>query len=146
MLEEIHQGVCGSHLSHRALCRKTVLQGYYWPSIGKDAEKLVQDCENCQKYSNYIHSPAVSQNPLISPWPFAVWGIDLQGAFPKATGQRQWIVIAVDHFTKWAEAESLASITDHKMIDFVFHNIVCRFGVPHTIVSNNGAQFISKRF
>ncbi|XP_050222365.1 uncharacterized protein LOC126672459 [Mercurialis annua] len=51
-LAEIHEGVCGSHISHLALCRKAVLQGYYWPTLAQDASNLVQKCEKCQYHQN----------------------------------------------------------------------------------------------
>ena len=46
--------------------------------------------------------------------------------------------MTIDNFTKWVEAEALASITSAKIKEFVYKNIVCRYGVPHTIVLNNG--------
>ena len=48
------------------------------------------------------------------------------------------MVVAIDYFTKWVEAEALASITPTKIKEFIYKNIVCRYGVPHTIISNNG--------
>ncbi|XP_008238721.1 PREDICTED: uncharacterized protein LOC103337339 [Prunus mume] len=50
-------------------------------------------------------------------------------------------VVAVDYFTKWAEAEALATITAARIETFVWQNIVCRFGIPNTIVTDNDRQF-----
>ena len=49
----------------------------------------------------------------------------------------------VDHFTKWAEAELLATISAIKLKDFVFKSIVCRYGVPYKLISKNGNFFDS---
>ena len=49
--------------------------------------------------------------------------------------------MVVDYFTKWVEAEVLASITPMKIKEFFYKNIVCRYEVLHTIVSDNGMQF-----
>ena len=81
-----------------------------------------------------------------SPWPFAVWGIDLIGSLPTGKGGVKYAVVAVDYFTKWAEAEPLATITTKKVLDFVIKNIVCRYGLPRKIVSDNGTQFDSDLF
>ena len=54
--------------------------------------------------------------------------------------------MAVDYFTKWVEAEAFASIRPAKIKEFVYNNIVCRYGVPLTIVSNNGTQFDCDEF
>ncbi|XP_008229063.1 PREDICTED: uncharacterized protein LOC103328449 [Prunus mume] len=54
--------------------------------------------------------------------------------------------VAVDYFTKWAEVEALATITAARIETFVWQNIVCRFGIPHTIVTDNGRQFDNAKF
>ena len=83
---------------------------------------------------------------MTSPWPFVIWGIDLIGQMPKGRYGAQYAVVAVDYFTKQVEAEALASITPMKIKEFVYRNIVCRYRVPHTIISNNGMQFDCNKF
>ena len=56
------------------------------------------------------------------------------------------MLVATDYFTKWVETEAYAQVMATQLIQFVEKNIVCRFGVPHSIVSDNGPQFISKAF
>ncbi|XP_075644936.1 uncharacterized protein LOC142615907 [Castanea sativa] len=85
-------------------------------------------------------------NPLSSPWPFAKWGLDIVGPFPRATGNRRWLIVGTDYFTKWVEAEPLANIRDVDAKRFIWKNIITRFGVPHTLISDNGLQFDSKVF
>ena len=63
------------------------------------------------------------------------------GTLPIGKGQCKFIIIAVDYFTNWAEAEPLATITEQKIRNFVWQAIVCRFGIPRALVSNNGKQF-----
>ena len=83
---------------------------------------------------------------MTSPWSFTIWGIDLIGSFPKGRGSVHYVVVAVHYFTKWVKAEVLASITLAKIRKFVYKNIICRYGVPHTIVSDNGTQFDCEEF
>ena len=52
----------------------------------------------------------------------------------------------MDYFTKWAEAEALVNIQDVDVKKFVWRNIVTRFGVPKSLVSDNGLQFDNKAF
>ena len=56
---------------------------------------------------------------MVSPWLFAVWGIDIIGALLVGKGGVKYAVVAVDYFTKWAEAEPLATITSKKIQSFV---------------------------
>lgn len=54
--------------------------------------------------------------------------------------------MAIDYFTKWVEAEALTIITKAKVQSFVWKNIVCRFGIPKTIILDNGRQFDNQVF
>ena len=83
---------------------------------------------------------------MIAPWPFAQWGLDILGPFPLGTRQMKFLVVAIDYFTKWVEAEPLASITQQNIKNFVWKNIVCKFGVPKVLVSDNGRQFDNALF
>ena len=55
-------------------------------------------------------------------------------------------MVGTDYFTKWVEAEPLANIRDVDVKKFIWRNIVTRFGVPRTLISDNGLQFDSKAF
>ena len=54
--------------------------------------------------------------------------------------------MGIDYFTKWVEVEPLANITQQNVKNFVWKNIVCRFGVPKVLVSDNGRQFDNALF
>jgi len=55
----------------------------------------------------------------------------------------KYFIIAIEYFTKWIEAESVALITVHKVQHFVWKNIVCRFEISRRLLSNNKTQFAS---
>ena len=108
----------------------------------KDAAKYVRKCEQCQKHAPLIHQLARSLNPISSSWPFAQWGLDIIGPFSRATGNWRFVLVVVDNFTKWAEAEVLANIRDVDVKKFVCRNIITRFGVLESLVLDNGLQFL----
>ena len=72
--------------------------------------------------------------------------MDIVGPFPKAVGNKKYLLVGTDYFTKWVEAELLANIKDVDAKKFVWKNIVTRFGVPLSLISDNGFQFDSKSF
>ncbi|RZS07428.1 hypothetical protein BHM03_00038262 [Ensete ventricosum] len=72
--------------------------------------------------------------------------MDLLGPFPPASGQRRFLIVGVDYFTKWLEAEPLASITERQVEGFVWKNIITRFGLPRAIITDNGTQFNNAKF
>ena len=104
----------------------------------KDAVEHVRRCEQYQKHAPLTHQSAGYVIRSMPPWPFAQWGLDILGPFPQATGNRRFVLVAVDYFTKWAEAEALANIRDVDVKKFVWKNIVTRFGVPNSLISDNG--------
>uniref|UniRef100_A0A2N9IZ99 Uncharacterized protein n=1 Tax=Fagus sylvatica TaxID=28930 RepID=A0A2N9IZ99_FAGSY len=146
VMREIHEGVCGDHSGARALQRKIVRAGYYWPSMKADTYQFVQHCDKCQRFANLLHSPPMELVPMTAPWPFAQWGLDIMGPLPIGRRQLRFLVVAIDYFTKWVEAEPLATITERNIQNFVWKTVICRFGIPRVLVSDNGKQFDNPRF
>ena len=68
------------------------------------------------------------------------------GPFLKVVGNKKYLLVGTDYFTKWVEAEPLANIKDVDAKRFTSKNIVTRFGVPHMLILDNGLQFNSKMF
>ena len=79
----------------------------------------VHRCKQCQKHAPLTHQPVGYLNPISSPWPFAQWGLDILGPFLQATGNRRFVLVAMDYFTKWAKAEALANIWDMDVKKFM---------------------------
>ena len=71
LLEEMHEGICGSHTGGRSLAHRAITQGYWWSNMQREALEYVKKCDQCQRYSPSIHQPGEILNPLSSPWPFA---------------------------------------------------------------------------
>ena len=70
--------------------------------------EFVRKCDVCQKFGNVILVLAKALHSVTSPWPFYKWVIDIVGPLPLATGQRKFMLVATDYFTKWVEAEAYA--------------------------------------
>ncbi|OMP07825.1 Integrase, catalytic core [Corchorus capsularis] len=106
----------------------------------KDAAYLVKKCDKCQLFTKIPRLPTEELNIIKATWPFAMWGIDIIGPFLEATRKRKYAIVACDYFTKWVEAEPMASITKEEVKHFLWQNILCRFGVPNAFISDNGRQ------
>ncbi|XP_077222188.1 uncharacterized protein LOC143856031 [Tasmannia lanceolata] len=83
---------------------------------------------------------------MAGPLPFAMWGMDLLGPFPKAQGGHTMLYVAIDYFTKWVEVKSVAKPNSKATEKFFYHDVVCRFGIPRILVTDNGPQFASAEF
>ena len=125
---------------------KALRQGCYWLTMKAECMEYAQKCDKCQQFSPIWKAYLEELISVTSPWLFVVWGIDLIGRLPKGRGSVQYVVLTINYFTKWIEVEALASITPAKIREFVYKDIVYRYRVPHTIVSNNNTQFDCEEF
>ncbi|GAU48061.1 hypothetical protein TSUD_404890 [Trifolium subterraneum] len=146
ILQKIHEGINGQHIGGRSLARKALRAGYYWPTMQNNARDHVLKCDKCQRHGDMHLAPANELKTLISPWPFAWWGMDILGPFPTAARQVKYLIVAVDYFTKWIEAEPLAKISASNILRFFKRDVLARFGIPQVVVTDNGTQFTNKKF
>nr|GEX60261.1 reverse transcriptase domain-containing protein [Tanacetum cinerariifolium] len=77
----------------------------------KDAWDMIHKCIDCQIHHPIARHPQQPLTPIIAPWPFYKWGIDIAGPFPKGPGKVKFLIVAMDYFTKWIEAKAVATIT-----------------------------------
>jgi ribonuclease HI len=145
LLQEIHSGACGHHAAPRTLVGNTFRQGFYWPTAVADATRIIRSCRGCQFYARQTHLPAQALQTIPITWSFAIWGLDLVGPLQKAPGGFRHLLVAIDKFSKWIEVRPLTSIGSEQAVAF-FTNIIHRFGVPNSIITDNGTQFTGKKF
>ncbi|KAK9070269.1 hypothetical protein SSX86_010669 [Deinandra increscens subsp. villosa] len=144
LIREIHMGICGIHAGPKAVVAKLKGAGYYWPGMHAMAVEELKRCMSCQKYAPVISRPKNDLIPVTSAWPFQKWAVDIVGPFPEAAGRVKFLIVAVDYFTKWVEAKPLATISAVQVKKFLWEFIVCRFGIPLYLVTDNGTQFADK--
>ena len=76
---------------------------------------------------------------------FYVWGIDFMWPFPPSFGNL-YILLAMDYVSKWVEAIAFPRNVSNIVVGFIQRNILSRFGVPRTIISDKGSHFANKLF
>ncbi|GKF27770.1 reverse transcriptase domain-containing protein [Tanacetum coccineum] len=113
IVKEVHKGSCGFNAEPRSMVVRIMKQGYYWPSMHRDAAKILQDCEKCKE----------------------------QSAIKKVAESNMMIAETVEHSTKWVEAKPLTVINGRHPERFVWEYVVCRFEVPRTISSKDEKHF-----
>ncbi|KAA3482966.1 RNA-directed DNA polymerase [Gossypium australe] len=116
ILEEVHEGVCGTRANGFIMAR----------------------CHKCQIYGDKLHVPPSPLHVMTSPWPFSVWGMGVIGSIsPKAFNGHRFIFVVIDYFTKWVEATFYANVTKSTISKFLKKEIICRYGMPERIISDN---------
>ena len=64
LLEELHEGICGSHTGGRSLSHRATIQGYWWLNMQKEVQEYVKKCDQCQIFAPNIHQLGGVFNPL----------------------------------------------------------------------------------
>nr|GEW25907.1 reverse transcriptase domain-containing protein [Tanacetum cinerariifolium] len=141
ILRDIHEGFCSMHAGTRSVMDKALRTGYYWPTIHRDTRTLIRACQDCQVHKPVLTNPQQKLTPIKSPCPFYKWGIDIAGPFSEGPEKVKFLIVAMDYFTKWIKAKLVTTITVNQIKKFVWDNVVCRFGLPREIISDNGKQF-----
>ena len=117
-------------------------KSFYWKGMTVDIKRFISTCENCQlNKRNEIPDPTEKYATPVEA-PFTHLGLDIIGPLPKTSSGNQYIIVIVDYFTKWVEAQPLSSITSRDVVNFL-SQIFARFGTPNTITTDNGVQFNS---
>ena len=124
-MEEIHQGICAPYMNERMLAKKILRIGYYWNTMEIDCLDFVKSCHDCQSHSNLNHVPLSEPYSMTSPLPFSVWGIDVIGRIAsKASNGHEYILVAIDYFTKWVEVGFYFVIKAKHVARFIENNII----------------------
>ena len=137
-MREIHEGDCGHHAGSKSLVAKAFRHSLYWLTAHADAEDLVKRCDGCQKFACRAH--VLSQELWMIPitWPFATWGLNMVGPFKRSKDKNTHLLVAVDKFTKWVEAEPVSKCDAATAVQFIKGDISVWFS--HSIITDNGTN------
>jgi transposase InsO family protein len=120
-------------------------QGFYWTTAVADASEIVHTFEGCQFYARKTNLPAHALQTIPVTWSFAVWGLDIVGPLRKAPGAYTHLLVAIDKFSKWVEVRTITNLRAEQAMMF-FTDIIYRFGVPNSIITDNGSHFTGRKF
>ncbi|KAM1606962.1 hypothetical protein ACFX1Z_027599 [Malus domestica] len=119
--------------------------GLLWLSMMKDCLEHAKGCQAYKFHANFIHQPPEPLHPTTISWPFDACGLDVVGPItPKSSAGEAYILAAIDYFSKWAEAIPLREVKKESVVRFIKEHIICRYGVPRYIITNNGKQFSNR--
>ncbi|GJW06734.1 reverse transcriptase domain-containing protein [Tanacetum coccineum] len=100
IVKEIHEGSYGFNAKPCSMVVRITKQGYYWPSMHRDAAKVIQDCEKCKEQSAIRKAAENGAITARNRWPFSHWGVNILRPLPTAPKGLKFLAIAVEHSTK----------------------------------------------
>lgn len=125
-------------LGHRGTfaTAKTIIYRFWWPNYFKDVTNFVQSCHTCQiRSTEKLHIPLTISAPVTV---FSKIYLDVMH-MPKAQGY-QYIVAARDGLTGASEGRKLRNANSHAVANFIFEDLLCRYGQIQEIVTDNGSE------
>ena len=130
-----------THMNGRMLAKKVHRLGYYCFTMEGNCCVYVRRCHKCQVCASLQHQPPSFLLTLTSPWPFSIWGIDIiRKITTKGIGEHEYVLMAIDYSAKWVEVTSYAKITSKNVAKFLFNNIICKHGILHDLISDQGSH------
>jgi uncharacterized protein YoxC len=123
---------------------KTLQQTYEWEGMRSLIKEVAKNCHQCARVDSTQNPPRENQ-PLPVSKRLKRWHIDLVGPLPRSKMGNCYAVVAVDAATKWVEAGAIPNKRSATIRSWTYINIICRFGAPTEMVSDNGKEF-SKNF
>ena len=142
LLKQIHDHPLGGHQGQENTYQRTS-ELYFWPGMRRDIVNYVRTCDVCQKRERKRGEAPLE--PIKKPsTPFYHIGIDVMGPLPRSWTGKRYVIVAIDHFTKWVEAQSLETADAQSVLAFVYEEVICRHGVPQRITSDRGSEFVNE--
>jgi len=140
-----HDKRTAGHLGVRKTLRK-IRQKFYWPGLQSDVRSYIAGCETCSKRKGPLQTKRAPMQIVRSGYPMERIGIDILGELPLTENGNKYVVVISDYFTKWTEALPMPNMEAVTVARLLVEQVVCRFGMPQIIHSDQGRQFESHLF
>lgn len=137
LVKQVHE--TGGHFGHRRTTHQ-ILLSFWWPRVYQDVKAVCRDCEACDR----SHANFNTMQPVLQPLPiqglFYRWGMDLAGPFPVSKRGNTYILVAVEHFSKWIEVFPLQNKSAAE-VTYYANQLFSRYLAPAEVVTNGGGEF-----
>jgi len=143
ILNGYHTDPLGGHLGITSTFNK-IRKKYYWPSYHYDVIQHIQKCILCQQTDKRKVENAQPNFPIPIADVFDRVGIDVVGPLPPTERGNKYVIVIVDHGTRWTEAFAVTNTTATTVADILYSQIICRYGPPSVLLSDRGTNFLSK--
>ena len=115
---------------------------FYWPGYQYEVSKYVKQCDLCERFRSPHPKEKLVHFNASKPFEILQW--DMIGPLKETANGKRYILVVCDMFSKWAEAFPLRATDSTTISRILIDEIICRFGVPKQIHSDNGTNFTSE--
>ena len=145
LYDHVHGGPLAAHLGIQRTIEQ-LRQSYYWPGMKKDVEAWYRGCDICAQSKTPPSRPKGQLHKIFAAAPIDLVSVDILSGLPEAKDGSKYILVAVDSFSRWAEAYALPDAEAATCMTALYNNFFSRFGLPRQLHSDQGKNFESKLF
>lgn len=144
IIESCHDDPTASHAGFRKTYSRVLLT-YFWPKMRYDVMKYVRNCKMCSAQKPINHSKfGLMGSEKVVRFPWQVIALDLLGPLPRSSSGYQYLLVVSDWFTKYPVLFPLRNAKSQNIVKHLENDVFLVYGVPQTIICDNGRQLVSK--
>ena len=145
VLQELHGSVTVGHFGIAKTLGR-VRQRFFWVNCREDVQEWCRNCDLCAEKRGPPRRPRAPMRQYLVGAPMERLALDILGPLPTSNLGNKYILIVADYFSKWIEAFPMPNQEAHTVAELLVKEVVCRFGVPLLIHSDQGRNFESAVF
>jgi len=145
ILEHHHDSPFAGHRGFEATML-SLNKRYYWNFMPSEVQAYCQSCVKCQVFNYACLQSRAPMKPIVVTRPWQLLGLDFMGPFKSTARGNQYIILGIDHFTKFIEAAATPSFDAEITSWFVVNQIIGRYGMVEQILTDQGVNFESHLF
>ena len=143
VIQDLHEGAVGAHLGEEKVLSQ-LKERFYWPGCTEAVKTWCRSCTTCASRKMTTPARKAELHTIQTGYPMQMVSVDIMGPLPETQDGCKYVLVAIDHFTRWAEVYAIknqeATTVSKKLVDEMF----CRFSPPEQLHSDQGRQFESE--
>lgn len=145
VMKASHDHILAGHGGLRTTNRR-VAEKYWWATRHSDVTKYVLNCVDCAKRADIQRQKIPLQRLPEASQPFQMLGLDILGPFHKTPAGNRYVLTIIDHFSRYVCMIAMPNQQANTVAQALVNNWLLKFGVPDTIVTDQGTNFMSDLF
>jgi transposase InsO family protein len=143
LVRQMHEDL-GHFGEHRTLAE--IRRRYFWHNRTADVKAVIRECQQCQlvKSSGSVRSGDEHLKSIPVCDLFYRVALDTVRPLPETKSGNRYILVAIDLYSKWCEAKAVANHGAKTAARFLEDEIICRYGVPKFVLTDNGGEWAAE--
>lgn len=143
VIQRMHYGPYSGHFGKKKTIRK-IRARFIWGTLSRDVKKVLRTCIHCWSQTRGNHASRIPAAKLPIGWPGDILAMDIFGPLRKARSGARYVLVCIDHFSRWVEMAAFPCIREQEVAQFLRDVWIPHHGVPRVVLSDNGPQFIAE--